>query len=81
MTESKQSVVEPSRLINVLQHMNDVIERFIALREQDEQDEQTSFWMRIFQDEAKTIASTLAELGLITEAKKVDVLKFHPTLG
>lgn len=75
MTESKQSVVEPSRLINVLQHMNDVIERFIALREQDEQDEQTSFWMRIFHDEAKTIASTLAELGLITEAKKVDVLK------
>lgn len=75
MTESRQSIVEPRNLANVLQHMNGVIEAFIALREQDERDEQASFWMGIFQEEAKTIASTLADLGLITKAEKVDVLK------
>lgn len=75
MTESKQSVVEPSNLANVLQRMNDVIGTFIALREQDDRDEQTSFWMRVFHEEAKAIASTLAELGLITKAEKVAVLK------
>lgn len=75
MTESRQIVVEPSNMANVLQHMNDVIEGFIALRDQDKRDEQTSFWMEIFHEEAKTIASTLAELGLITKAEKVDVLK------
>lgn len=75
MTESRQSVVEPNKLANVLQHMNDVIETFIALREQDERDEQTSFWMGIFHEEAKAIASTLAELGLITKAERVGVMK------